>query len=180
MPVPMSPACSQPGCCDSLHFQLANSGSFSVARYFGYWTHSYFTRRIWQNVFSFLSFTPCNRNGRCNSHISWPGQSRARLGRGCGVGSGGGGQVPSRQRWRLIGPFYGIVSFEISCLRKIILLLHFILPIVKLLKFLGNIFTFCCANCATCNNAFTKLMKDPRANHGVGAADPTSGSCDRC
>lgn len=61
MLVPLSPAYFQPEFCDSLHFQLANSSSFSVARYFWYWTHSHFTRRIWQDVFSFLSFTPCNR-----------------------------------------------------------------------------------------------------------------------
>ena len=60
MPVPTSPV-SNLKCCDSLYFNPANSGALSVAVYFGYWIHSYFTRRIWQHVLSFLSFMPCNR-----------------------------------------------------------------------------------------------------------------------
>lgn len=60
MPVPTSPV-SNLKCCDSLYFNPANSGALSVAVYFGYWIHSYFTRRIWRHVLSFLSFMPCNR-----------------------------------------------------------------------------------------------------------------------
>ena len=152
MPVPMSPAYFQPECCDSLHFQLANSGSFSVARYFGYWIHSYFTRRIWQDAFSFLNFTPCNRNGRCNSHISWPGLSRGRFFQSCWW-------------WRLLGPFYGRVSFGefLPCeVNPITTVDPSHCKASMRVQFLGNIFTFCHANCATWRWCHHKVDEGPK------------------
>lgn len=68
-----------------------------------------------------LSLSPCNKNGRCNSHISWPGCCPSE---GCFPNPiDNGGSLGSFTRWLALGS---------ACYRKMVLPLHLILPVVKL------------------------------------------------